>query len=116
MADASGLTARPRLVATDLDGTLLRPDGTISDRTARALRRVEASGAAVVFVTARPPRYRGRAMGAPLVHAGAAVGVLHAEELCGDELVEVTANEAVDVLGGAGRGVQSVLKQGAALE
>ncbi len=48
---------RPRLVATDLDGTLLRPDGTISARTTRALRRVEAAGTAVVFVTARPPRW-----------------------------------------------------------
>lgn len=47
----------PRLVATDLDGTLLRSDGTVSERTRRALRRVEAAGAEVVFVTARPPRY-----------------------------------------------------------
>ena len=31
----------PRLVATDLDGTLLRPDGTISSRTARVLREIE---------------------------------------------------------------------------
>ena len=30
--------AHPRLVATDLDGTLLRPDGTVSPRTAAALR------------------------------------------------------------------------------
>jgi Cof subfamily protein (haloacid dehalogenase superfamily) len=47
----------PRLVATDLDGTLLRSDGTLSDRTARLLADVERAGVHVVFVTARPPRW-----------------------------------------------------------
>lgn len=46
----------PRLIATDLDGTLLRPDGTVSDRTQAALRAMTELGATVVFVTARPPR------------------------------------------------------------
>lgn len=48
---------RPRLVATDLDGTLLRSDGAISPRTRAALRDVESAGIGVVFVTARPPRW-----------------------------------------------------------
>ncbi|GAA1715708.1 HAD family hydrolase [Isoptericola hypogeus] len=47
----------PRLVATDLDGTLLRSDGTVSERTRRALGAAEAAGVEVVFVTARPPRW-----------------------------------------------------------
>lgn len=47
----------PALVATDLDRTLLRDDGTASDRTQRALQLVEDRGATVVFVTARPPRW-----------------------------------------------------------
>ncbi len=47
----------PRLVATDLDGTLLRPDGSVSERTAAALAACEAVGVGVVFVTARPPRW-----------------------------------------------------------
>lgn len=47
----------PRLVATDLDGTLLRSDGSISARTARLLIDVEEAGVHVVFVTARPPRW-----------------------------------------------------------
>jgi Cof subfamily protein (haloacid dehalogenase superfamily) len=47
----------PRLVATDLDGTLLRSDGTISDRTVATLARVEADRAELVFVTGRPPRW-----------------------------------------------------------
>jgi len=45
-----------RLVATDLDGTLLRSDGTISARTLRALAAVRARGIPIVIVTARPPR------------------------------------------------------------
>jgi hydroxymethylpyrimidine pyrophosphatase-like HAD family hydrolase len=48
---------RPRLVATDLDGTLLRSDGTGSKRTAEALRAVQAAGIRTVLVTARPPRW-----------------------------------------------------------
>ena len=46
---------RPRLVATDLDGTLLRTDGTISEHTADVLRGVLDLGVDVAFVTARPP-------------------------------------------------------------
>jgi hydroxymethylpyrimidine pyrophosphatase-like HAD family hydrolase len=48
---------RPRLIATDLDGTLLRSDGTGSERTAAALRAVQAAGIRTVLVTARPPRW-----------------------------------------------------------
>jgi Cof subfamily protein (haloacid dehalogenase superfamily) len=44
-------------VATDLDGTLLRSDGTLDARTLRALRRVEAAGALLVLCTARPARW-----------------------------------------------------------
>lgn len=50
-------TRAPRILATDLDGTLLRPDGSLSDRTARALVRAADAGIEVVFVTARPPRW-----------------------------------------------------------
>ncbi len=45
-----------RLVATDLDGTLLRADGTISPRTQRTLEQAREMGVEVVLVTARPPR------------------------------------------------------------
>jgi len=46
---------RIRLVATDLDGTLLRDDGSIGHRTAAALGACSAAGVPVVPVTARPP-------------------------------------------------------------
>jgi Cof subfamily protein (haloacid dehalogenase superfamily) len=45
-----------RLVALDLDGTLLRSDGTISARTRAALQAAETSGLTILCVTARPPR------------------------------------------------------------
>ncbi|MGF7233353.1 MAG: HAD-IIB family hydrolase [Frankia sp.] len=48
--------AGPLFVATDLDGTLIRSDGTVSARTCQALARVEAAGSTVVFVTGRPTR------------------------------------------------------------
>ncbi|MFJ4570825.1 HAD family hydrolase [Streptomyces sp. NPDC088846] len=42
-----------KLVATDLDGTLLRNDGTVSERTRAALAAVTAAGAAHIIVTGR---------------------------------------------------------------
>jgi Cof subfamily protein (haloacid dehalogenase superfamily) len=47
----------PRVVATDLDGTIVRSDGTISARTRDALAAVERAGGMVVIVTGRPVRW-----------------------------------------------------------
>jgi Cof subfamily protein (haloacid dehalogenase superfamily) len=49
----------PGLVATDLDGTLLRADGTISPRTRAAIARLRDAGVPVVICTARPARWMG---------------------------------------------------------
>ena len=46
-----------RLVACDLDGTLLHSDGTVTDRTRKVLTAVEDLGVTVVFVTGRPIRW-----------------------------------------------------------
>lgn len=51
------LTRMPRLVATDLDGTLLHSDGTVTDRTREVLDALDARGITVVFVTGRPIRW-----------------------------------------------------------
>lgn len=72
------------LVATDLDGTLLRTDHTVSDRTRAALASAAAAGAAHIVVTGRSVSwsratldaigYRGLAVcgqGAQLYDAGA---------------------------------------------
>jgi hydroxymethylpyrimidine pyrophosphatase-like HAD family hydrolase len=47
----------PQIIACDLDGTLLRSDGTLSERTRRVLAAVHAAGSMVVACTARPVRW-----------------------------------------------------------
>ncbi|MEJ8278717.1 HAD family hydrolase [Pseudonocardia spirodelae] len=47
----------PRLVATDVDGTLLDDRDTVTPRTVAALERAVAAGAGFVLVTGRPPRW-----------------------------------------------------------
>ncbi|TIC82699.1 HAD family hydrolase [Nocardioides sp. GY 10127] len=47
----------PRLVATDLDGTLCGADGLVSDRTRHVLEALDARDVPVVFVTGRPLRW-----------------------------------------------------------
>ena len=48
---------KPRLVATDLDGTLVRSDGTVSDYTRDVLLELDRRDVPVVFVTGRPLRW-----------------------------------------------------------
>ncbi|MBO4208034.1 HAD family hydrolase [Micromonospora echinofusca] len=91
----------PRLVATDLDGTLLRSDRTVSPYTAEVLGRITAAGHRVVLVTGRPVRwlklvYDQLAEPVPAVCANGAVvydpltdTVLRADALSPDLLAEV---------------------------
>ena len=62
-----------RLIATDLDGTLLRTDGTVSDRTRAALKAAEQAGIVIAFVTGRPPRWLDAVID-ETGHLGVAVG------------------------------------------
>lgn len=77
----------PRLIATDLDGTLLRDDKTISQRTIAALAAAEDAGVEVFFVTGRPLRWMGvvaqhlAGHGMAIVANGAAVYDLRAGTL-----------------------------------
>ena len=49
---------RPELIATDLDGTFLSPDGTVSaDELRRACSAAQAAGIPVLFATGRPVRW-----------------------------------------------------------
>jgi Cof subfamily protein (haloacid dehalogenase superfamily) len=68
----------PRLIATDLDGTLLGKDHLISRRSAKVLAQAVASGIAVVLVTGRPlrwlfPAYEQLDAGYPTICANGAV-------------------------------------------
>lgn len=77
----------PRLVATDLDGTLLRADGTISARTAGVLTALRDLGVEVLVVTARPPRWL-----APVAGLG------HATAIClnGAMVVDLATSRAIE--------------------
>ena len=48
---------QPRLIASDMDGTLLRSDETVSARTRAELGSWRAEGVPVVIATGRPPRW-----------------------------------------------------------
>ena len=53
----AGRAVTPRLVATDLDGTLLHSDGTVTARTRAVLAELDDLGVPVVFTTGRPIRW-----------------------------------------------------------
>ncbi|GAA1069139.1 HAD family hydrolase [Kitasatospora nipponensis] len=91
--------APTRLIATDLDGTLLGAGGTVSDRTAAALAAAERAGIQVVFVTGRPPRWMQRLAehigghGVAICSNGGAVLDVH-----GDRLLETFPLPVADAL------------------
>ncbi|MFI8995653.1 Cof-type HAD-IIB family hydrolase [Streptomyces sp. NPDC053542] len=92
---------RTRLIATDLDGTLLHDDKTVSDRTIAALAAAEEAGIEVFFVTGRPARWMDvvsdhvHGHGLAICANGAAVVDLHR----GRRIVEVRALERGAALG-----------------
>jgi Cof subfamily protein (haloacid dehalogenase superfamily) len=61
------------MLASDLDGTLLRSDGTVSARNRAALHAAFDAGLLVAFVTGRPPRWLDEIADAT-GHLGVAVG------------------------------------------
>jgi len=104
-------------VATDLDGTIVRSDGSVSPRTVAALAAVERSGGTFVLVTGRPPRWMrpiAEAVGhrgVALCANGAMVYDLHDERVISARMIDVpTLTEAVarlrPLLPGAGFGVE----------
>jgi Cof subfamily protein (haloacid dehalogenase superfamily) len=103
----------PKLVATDLDGTLLRSDGTVDERTRRAIAEIEAAGVTFVICTARPPRWL-RPLADQTGHRGLAVcangGLIW--DLHTDAMVEefpLQAELALEVV----RRLRAVLPEGA---
>lgn len=108
---------RARLVATDLDGTIVRSDGSVSARTVEALAAVERSGGRFVLVTGRPPRWMRPVAeavghrGVALCANGAMVYDLREERVISARMIDVpTLTEAVTrlrpLLPGAGFGVE----------
>ena len=54
------MSFRPKLIATDLDGTICPHAAPISKRTIASLTRAHELGIKVFFVTGRPPRWMGQ--------------------------------------------------------
>lgn len=90
--DTVAASGFPAVVATDLDGTLLRRDGTVSPYTLTVLERYVAAGGEYVLVTARPPRWL-----RPLAHVVPAGGVVLAGN--GAFVVDVGAERVVETHG-----------------
>ncbi len=100
---------RPRLVVSDLDGTFLSPDGTVSELNAAAVAEALAAGIEVVFATGRPPSWLGviAELGLPsslviasngaLVYDVATDEVLTRHAIATDVLAEVVADVAAAV-------------------
>ena len=95
------MTSAYRLAATDLDGTLIRTDGTVSRRTCRAMRAAEAAGIVLALVTGRPPRWM-----APVAEATGHTGIavcangallydLHTETVVDATLIEADVLQKV---------------------
>ncbi len=106
-------------VATDLDGTLLRTDGTVSERTRRAIARAQEAGIAVVLVTARPPRtlrplaWQVGVTGLAICGNGAIVYDVAAAEIVGHTpLAAATAQRLVAALRATAPGVCFAVERG----
>ncbi len=88
-----------RLVATDLDGTLLRPDGTVSSRTVSAVRAARDAGLHVIPITGRPPRVTWEvAKEAGLAPVGVCSNGVAVIDLSSMEVTEVQTIEAEVVI------------------
>jgi HAD superfamily hydrolase (TIGR01484 family) len=109
-----------RLVATDLDGTLLRSDGTVAERTARAIAACEDAGILVLMVTGRPPRWMAAVRsvlgphGIAVCQNGAVVYDLAADEVVrSSALVPEVAAQVVEALRARIPGARFAVEQAA---
>ena len=109
----------PRLVASDLDGTLLRSDGTVADRTREALARVEQAGSLFVMVTGRPPRWMAQVAqeaghrGLAVCANGALVYDLHTEQVVQDFRIDgATTLQLVQALRSQVPGIAFAVEKG----
>ncbi|HVF19690.1 MAG TPA: HAD family hydrolase [Mycobacteriales bacterium] len=101
-----------RLFASDLDGTLVRSDGTISPRSRAAIAAVEDAGSVFVMVTGRPPRWMAGVAqdaghhGLAICANGAVVYDLHTEQVVTSHLLD--ADAALEVVAALRREVPGV--------
>ena len=109
----------PRLVASDLDGTLVRSDLSVAPRTREVLARVEDAGALFVMVTGRPPRWMAPVAeqtghrGLAVCANGAIVYDLHTERVVRDHRISGdTALEVIEALRAQVPGIAFAVEKG----
>lgn len=105
MAIRTATTSVPQLVVTDLDGTFLSPDGSVSAENRAAVLAAQAAGIPVLFATGRPVRWLDVIRDLPGAHPtviasnGAVLYDLGEDQMldriCLDPLVAVAAVRAI---------------------
>jgi len=92
---------RPKLIASDLDGTIVAHYGNVSQRTIDAFRKAHSMGVEIFFVTGRPPRWMPEikeafGIGGAICGNGAMLYDLHNDKVLEEWLIPVEAQlEAV---------------------
>ena len=95
---------RPKLIASDLDGTIVAHYGDITQRTIDAFRKAYSMGVQIFFVTGRPPRWMPEikeafGIGNAICGNGAMLYDLHNDKVLEEWLIPVDAQlEAVNRL------------------
>ena len=92
---------RPKLIASDLDGTIVAHYGNVTQRTIDAFRKAHSMGVEIFFVTGRPPRWMPEikeafGIGGAICGNGAMLYDLHNDKVLEEWLIPVdTQLEAV---------------------
>jgi len=92
------VSRRPKLIASDLDGTIVAHYGEISQRTINVFREAHSLGIHIFFVTGRPPRWMPEikeafGMGSAICGNGAMLYDLHNDKVLEEWLISVDAQK-----------------------
>ena len=94
MSVQENLERRPKLIASDLDGTIVAHYGDITQRTIDAFRKAHSMGIEIFFITGRPPRWMPEikeafGIGKAVCGNGAMLYDLHNDVVLEEWLIEV---------------------------
>jgi Cof subfamily protein (haloacid dehalogenase superfamily) len=95
---------RPKIIATDLDGTIIPFDGHISKRTIETFTKAHDLGIHIFFITGRPPRWMNEvreafSFGTGVCGNGAVIYDFHKNEILEECLISVEdLNKATQAL------------------
>ena len=96
MSEDKAIQRRPKLIATDLDGTVVAHYGDITQRTIDTFKKAHAMGIEIFFVTGRPPRWMPEikeafGIGSAICGNGAMLYDLHNDKVLEEWLIPVDA-------------------------